>query len=257
MLNCFDLTGKTVFITGGSQGLGRAFARAFAKSGCNLSLVSRTEEKLLDTQKEMLQYGVGCMIHVADILDAEAIQRAVDDTVKEFGAIDYLVNNAAANAQHVPLEDISLEAFKRVVDVNVIGTMTVSQIVAREMIKQKHGAIVNLSSIAGVVFHGKLFPGAYETTKEGIKAMTRSMAYDWVDYGIRVNAIAPGYFLSDANLAACKRDPETHDALAAQVPMKRWGDPDEIGPVAVFLCSDAASYITGTLVTVDGGRTFR
>ncbi len=257
MLNCFDLTGKTVFITGGSQGLGRSFARAFAKSGCNLSLVSRTESKLIDTQNEMLQYGVKCMIHVADILDAQAIQCAVDDTVKEFGAVDFLVNNAAANAQHIPLEDIPIEEYKRVIDVNLLGTMIVSQIVARQMIQQRHGAIVNLSSIAGVVFHGKLYPGAYETTKEGLKALTRSMAYDWVDYGIRVNAIAPGYFLSDANLAACKRDPETHDVLAAQIPMKRWGDPDEIGPVAVFLCSEAASYMTGSLVTVDGGRTFR
>ena len=257
MLQCFDMTGKTVFITGGSQGLGRAFARAFAKSGCNISIVSRTEEKLRDTQKEMEGLGVQCIYHVADIVDAEAIQRTVDDTVEAFGGIDYLVNNAAANAQHVPLEDIPLQDFKRVIDVNIMGTITVSQIVARRMIKQGHGAIVNMCSIAGQVFHGFLYPGAYETSKDGLKAMTRSMAYDWAEYGIRVNGISPGYFLSDANLAACKRNPATHDALAKQVPMGRWGDPDEIGPVAVFLCSDAASYMTGSIVTVDGGRTFR
>ena len=257
MLNCFDVSGKTAFITGGSQGLGRAFARAFAKAGCNLSLISRTEEKLKDTQKEMEALGVRCVYHVADITDTEAVQKAVDDTVAEFGGIDYLINNAAANAQHVPLEDIPLSDYSRVIEANLIGTMNVTQIVVREMIRKKSGAIVNMCSIAGQVFHGLLYPGAYEASKDGLKALTRSMAYNWAQYGIRVNGISPGYFLSDANLAACKRNPVTHDTLASQVPLGRWGEPDEIGPVAVFLCSDAAKYMTGSIVVVDGGRTFR
>lgn len=258
MLKCFDLTGKVVFITGGSQGLGRAFARAFAKSGADICIVSRSEEKLIDTSKEMKSYGVRCIYHVADILDEAAVQAAVDKTVAEFGKIDYLINNAAANAQHIPLHEIPIADFKRVIDTNLVGTMIVSQTVVRQMIKQGHGgAIVNMCSIAGQVFHGHLDPGAYEASKDGLKALTRSMAQNWVDYGIRVNGISPGYFLSDANLAACKRNPATHDCLAGQVPMKRWGDPDEIGPVAVFLCSDGASYMQGTIVTVDGGRTFR
>lgn len=258
MLNCFDVSGKVVFITGGSQGLGRAFARAFAKSGANICIISRSEDKLIDTCKEMESYGVRCIYHVADIRDAEAVQAAVDKTVAEFGKIDYLINNAAANAQHIPLHEIPVENYQRVIDINLVGTLVVSQIVVKQMIKQGHGgAIVNMCSIAGQVFHGLLDPGAYEASKDGLKALTRSMAQNWSDYGIRVNGIAPGYFLSDANLAACKRNPATEKTLAAQVPLKRWGDPDEMGPVGVFLCSDAASYIQGAVLTVDGGRTFR
>ena len=256
MLNCFDLTGKTA-LTGGSQGLGRAFARAFAKSGCNISLIARTEEKLTYAQHEIETLGVRCSYHVADILDVSGIQEAVDATEKEFGSINFLINNAAANAQHVPLEDIAISDFQHVVETNITGTMIVTQITVRKMIKNKNGAIVNLCSIAGQVFHGYHYPGAYEATKDGLKALTRSMAYNWAPYGIRVNGISPGYFLSDANLTACKRNPSVHDALASQVPLARWGEPDEIGPVAVFLCSDAAKYMTGTIVTVDGGRTFR
>lgn len=258
MLNCFDVSGKVVFITGGSQGLGCAFARAFAKSGANICIISRSEDKLIDTCKEMESYGVRCIYHVADIRDAEAVQAAVDKTVAEFGKIDYLINNAAANAQHIPLHEIPVENYQRVIDINLVGTLVVSQIVVKQMIKQGHGgAIVNMCSIAGQVFHGLLDPGAYEASKDGLKALTRSMAQNWSDYGIRVNGIAPGYFLSDANLAACKRNPATEKTLAAQVPLKRWGDPDEMGPVGVFLCSDAASYIQGAVLTVDGGRTFR
>ncbi|MCI8525614.1 MAG: glucose 1-dehydrogenase [Oscillospiraceae bacterium] len=257
MLKCFDLTGKAVFITGGSQGLGRAFARAFAQSGADLCLISRSEEKLADTCREMEGYGVRCIYHVADILDSAAVQAAVAKAVAAFGRIDCLINNAAANAQHVPLHEIPIADYRRVIDVNLVGTMIVTQAVVPQMIRQGGGAIVNMCSIAGQVFHGLLDPGAYEASKEGLKALTRSMAQNWVQYNIRVNGIAPGYFLSDANLAACKRNPATEKTLAAQVPMQRWGQPDEIGPVAVFLCSDAASYIQGTVVTVDGGRTFR
>ena len=124
------------------------------------------------------------------------------------------------------------------------------------MIKQKSGKIVNIASIAGQVFHGMNFPGAYETAKDGIKALTRAMANNWCKYGINVNAIAPGYFLSDANQNFCKRDPDNYQRICDMVPMKRWGDPDEIGPLGVFLCSDAASYMQGSIVTIDGGRTF-
>jgi len=259
MLDCFNLEGKAALITGGSQGLGRAFARALAKSGSDLCLVSRTEKKLLDSQKEMESYGIKCIYGVADINDTDAIKNVVNKTMGTFGRIDALINCACANAEFVPLIDASLELFSDAIRTNLTGTLNVSQIVARHMIKQGYGNIVNLASISGITCSNEeslVTSGSYEASKDGLRSLTRSMAHSWGKYGLRVNALAPGYFLSEINIETNNAIPNRKETLASQVPLRRWGEPDELAAIIVLLCSkEATTYLQGTTITVDGGRT--
>ncbi len=257
MLNCFDLTGKTAFITGGSQGLGKGFAKAFAQSGANLFLVARSEDKLIKACEEMKSYGVECALAIADITDEDAIKNAVDACVARFGKIDALINNAAAGSSPVLLEDYPVPEWRKVMDTNITGMFIVAKQVGIQMIKQQSGKMVIVTSIAGKVFHPFNIPGAYETSKEALNALIRALAHDWAKHNINVNGIAPGYFLSEINQEFCEANPTAEKALSELTAMGRWGNPDEIGPLGVFLCSDAASYMQGSIVTMDGGRTFR
>lgn len=253
MLKCFDMTGKVVFITGGSLGLGRGFARAFAKSGADICLVARREEHLIDAQKEVRELGARCIYSVCDVTDPVSVQAAVDKTVKEFGKLDFLINNAGGGAHRVPLEDVPMENWHMLMDLNLTNVFIVSQICAREMIKRKYGKIVNVASIAGHSFHnqGDAHSGAYSAAKEGVKGLTRAMVMEWAKYNININSISPGYFLSEANQAFCQRNPNAGEYLANLSIMKRWGNPDEIGPAGVFLCSDGAGYMQGANIIID------
>lgn len=258
MLDCFNLSGRTVFITGGSVGLGLGFARAFAKSGANVSIVARREDKLRAAQKEIEALGARCIYHVADVTDPVSIQAAVDGTIAEFGRLDFLINNAGGGAHRVPLEDVTLENWNMLMDLNLTSTFLVSQICARQMIQQQFGKIVNVASIAGHCYHnqGDAMGGAYGAAKDGVVALSRAMLMQWSKYNININSISPGYFMTEANENFCKRNPEADRKLQQMILMKRWGQPDEMGAVGVFLCSEAASYMQGANVIVDGGRTF-
>ena len=258
MLDCFDLTGRVVFITGGSVGLGLGFAKAFAGSGADVSIIARREDKLMEAKKTIEALGARCLCCVADVTDAASVQTAVDRTVETFGRLDFLINNTGGGAHRVPLENVTLENWNMLIDLNLTSTFVVSQICARQMIKQNFGRIVNVASIAGHCFHnlGDAYGGAYGAAKEGVKGLTRAMVMQWQRYNININSISPGYFLTEANENFCRRNPDTGDRLAQMSMLKRWGNPDEMGPVGVFLCSGAASYMQGANVIVDGGRTF-
>ncbi len=267
MLDCFSLAGKVVFITGGSMGLGRGMARACADAGAAVSVMARREEKLIQEQVEFEQKGYKFLYTVGDVTKVNDVQEAVDNTIAEFGHIDCLINNCGSGTHRTLFENVPRAEWDRLINFNLSSQFIVSQIVVREMIKAgKGGSIVNIASIAaqipgkrrvpGVVTNDVKSAGAYEAAKEGVKGLTRAMAADWAPYNIRVNSISPGIFLSEVNAATAFMNHSDIDASAQSVLLKRWGIPDEIGPLAVMLCSDASSYMTGSNCTIDGGRTF-
>lgn len=256
MLKCFDLTGKTVIVTGATQGLGKGFAKALAKSGANLSIIARNKDKLITTTEELKEYGVECIWHSADITDEKAISDAVDLTIKKFGRIDGLINNAAAGIVMKPPQDNTLEDWNSILVPNINGCFIVAKTVGKQMIKQRYGKIVNLASIASHVFNRVNYPGAYEVSKGAVSVLTRCLAHNWCQYNINVNAIAPGYFLTEINQDFVKEHPETYEFMKNLIPMGRFGESDEIGALGVFMVSDAANYMQGSIVVIDGGRMF-
>jgi gluconate 5-dehydrogenase len=179
------------------------------------------------------------------------------DALREHGHFDILVNNVGNRTVDIPTEDLSYEDWKSMIDLNLTHCFLCSKIIGREMIRRKRGKIINTASISGMIVNPGVFGRAYETAKAGVIALTKSLAADWAPYNINVNAIAPGFFLTDINRDWFERKPELAEAVNAKIPMGRCGDPKEIGALAVYLASDASSYMTGSILIIDGGLTLR
>jgi NAD(P)-dependent dehydrogenase (short-subunit alcohol dehydrogenase family) len=247
----FSLHGRVALITGGSRGLGLQMAKGFAGMGAKLALTARKADELEAARKELATLGVDAFVVPSDLSKPETIAPMVDAVVSHFGRIDILVNNAGAS-WGAPAEQYPLEAWNKVMNTNVTGAFLVSQQVAtKSMIPNKSGNIINVASIAGT--RGQLGPMqtiAYNTSKGALINFTRALAAEWAKYGIRVNALAPGFFpskMSQGILAVLDKQ------ITAMTPMGRLGgEADLMGP-AIFLASDAASYVTGHILAVDGG----
>ena len=245
----FDLTGRTALITGGGVGIGLMIAEAFAENGANIALCSR---KLEDCEKsaEYLRgkYGVKTAAYACNVAIEEEVIHGVESVLADFGQIDILVNNSGATwGAHA--EVMPLEAWKKVIDVNVTGTFLMSKAVGNHMISRGYGKIINIGSIAGL--RGKaaeqLNAIGYSTSKAAVHHFTKDLARKWVQYGIYVNAIAPGIYETNMSKHAPK------ERLALGNPMKRTGDPESLQATALLLASEACKFITGQIVTVDGG----
>lgn len=248
----FDLTGKTAIVTGGSRGLGREMAEGLAEAGANLMLCARREEWLNETLEEFRGRGFRAEGKICDVSKAEDIQATVDETVQKFGKIDILINNAGISWGAMP-EDMPLEKWQKVLDVNLTGCFLFAQIAGREMLKRKSGSIINITSVSGLTSsaNGPFYAG-YAASKAGLIGLTRELAASWGRKGIRVNAIAPGFFhsrLADAVIDIYERSIQEANAIP------RIGNEGELKGAAVFLASDASSYITGQTIVVDGGMT--
>ena len=249
----FDLSEKVALVTGGSRGLGKEMAEGLAEAGASLMILARREQWLTPTVEEFRSRGFKCHSALCDVSDPESVQAAVDQTIETFGQIDILVNNAGVTWGS-PAEDMPLDKWKMVLDINLTGAFLFSQRVGREMLKRKRGNIINVASIAGLtgtMEHGQHILG-YVAAKGGLIAMTRELAAKWARRGIRVNAIAPGFFpsrMTEKVLEASQ--PQIEEA----VPMGRVGGEGELKGVAVFLASAASGYITGQAIVVDGGST--
>lgn len=245
MLKSFSLEGKTAIVTGAGKGIGKAIALAVAEAGANVMLVARTEEDLLQVQKEISNSRTDYA--VADITSREQIQKAVEKTVQRFGKVDILVNNAGMNIRSSLMEATDGE-WQKIMDTNAHSVFMFSQEAAKQM--SEGGSIVNISSVGG---ERALKTGVvYAASKAAIIQMTKVMAMEWGTKNIRVNAIGPWYFktpLTEKILA----DEEYLNAILAVTPMKRVGELPEVATPVVFLASDAASYITGQTLFVDGG----
>jgi len=248
----FDLTGKTAIVTGGSRGIGKEMAEGLAEAGANLMLCARRAEWLDETTAEFRERGFSVYSKICDVTKQADIQAVVDETIEKFGKIDILINNAGISWGAMP-EDMPLEKWQKVLDVNLTGCFLFAQIVGREMLKRSEGSIVNIASISGMTSsaNGPFYAG-YAASKAGLIGLTRELAASWGRKGIRVNAIAPGFFhsrLADAVIDIYERQIQENNAIP------RIGAEGELKGVTVFLASDASSYITGQTIVVDGGMT--
>lgn len=248
----FDLTGKTAIITGGSRGLGKEMAEALGEAGAKLMLCARRAEWLDPTIAEFRSRGVECDSVLCDVAQPEQVQFVIDQTVAKFGKVDVLINNAGISWGAMP-EEMPLERWKQVLDVNLTGCFLFAQAAGREMLRQKSGSIINITSIAGLSSsaNGPYYAG-YAASKAGLIGLTRELAASWGRRGVRVNAVAPGFFhsrLADAVIDKYESD------IRENNPIPRVGNEGELKGVAVFLASDASSYVTGQTIVVDGGMT--
>jgi NAD(P)-dependent dehydrogenase (short-subunit alcohol dehydrogenase family) len=248
----FDLSGRVAIVTGGSRGLGEEMAEGLAEAGAALMLCARRHEWLGPTIERFRSAGFRVEGMVADVARPADVNALVDATITAYGQLDILINNAGVTWGERP-EEMPLDKWQKVLDVNLTGAFLASQAAGREMLKREYGRIINVASIAGLSasVRGPHYAG-YAASKAGLMGLTRELAASWGRQGIRVNAIAPGFFHSRLADPAI---PLAEPSIKASAPIPRVGAAGELKGVAVFLAADASNYITGQVIVVDGGRT--
>jgi gluconate 5-dehydrogenase len=250
-LKLFDLTGRRALITGSSQGIGLALAGGLAAAGAEVVLNGRDEGKLNAAVAELKGKGLKASGSAFDVTDEQQIKSAVDAIERDHGPIDILINNAGMQFR-TTLEDFPPDKFRELMRVNVESVFLVAQAVARHMIPRKRGRIINIGSVQSELGRATIAP--YTATKGAVKQLTRGMCADWARHGIQVNAIGPGYFNTPLNKALVE-NAEFSGWLQKRTPAGRWGETGELVGAAVFLASDAASFVNGHILYVDGGIT--
>lgn len=248
----FDLTGRTAIVTGGSRGIGKEMAEGLAEAGARIMLCARRAEWLDETVAEFTAAGFDAAGMTCDVSKPDEVQAVIDQTVNRFGSVDILINNAGTSWGAMP-EDMPLDQWQKVIDVNLTGCFLFAQAAGREMLKQERGVIINIASISGLTSsaNGPFYAG-YVASKAGLIGLTRELAASWGRKGIRVNAVAPGFFhsrLADAVIDIYERSIQENNVIP------RVGEEGELKGITVFLASDASSYITGQTIVVDGGMT--
>ncbi|WP_243228234.1 SDR family NAD(P)-dependent oxidoreductase [Microbacterium sp. CIAB417] len=242
--NYRDLAGKLVVITGGGRGIGLATARRFLEQGCRVVVL---DLEMTDTDLDAVFLRV-------DVTDAGAVESAASDVVARFGTPD-VVLNAAGIVRSASAEDMSAADWRQVVDIDLSGTFFVCQAFGRRMLEAGRGAIVNIASMSGTVSNFPQKQVSYNAAKAGVVHLTKTLAGEWADRGVRVNSVSPGYIATDLTAALLEREPELGVIWRERTPMGRLGTPDEVASVILFLASDASSLMTGSDVIADGGYT--
>ena len=251
MTSLFGLDGKTALVTGGNQGLGQAFALGLARAGARVAIVGRREEANRAAVDDAARAGYEVLPITGDLTRSEDVQAVTDQALAALGRIDVLVNNAGV-CYHAPSFDVTDAQWDDVFDLNVRALWKTSLAVGAVMRDQGSGSIVNIGSISGIIVNRPQWQPAYNASKAAVHQLTKSLAVEWAPYGIRVNAVAPGYVRTD--MAPVDR-PEFRRHWIEDVPQQRYALPEEIAPSVVFLASDAASFITGSILVADGGYT--
>ena len=242
-----QLTGKVVIVTGASRGIGAAAARAFAAGGATVVVAARGGEALAAVARDIEAAGGTALAIATDVADPRSVERLVTQTVETYGRLDAAFNNAGAGHQPMPLADVKVEDFDRTIAANLRGIFLCLKFEIAAMLASGGGAIVNTASTAGL--GGAPGMGPYVAAKHGVIGLTKTAATDYADRGIRVNALAPGPIFTRPEMEAAQ--------VGRWVPMQRMGRPEEVAAAAVWLCSDEASYITGAVLNIDGGKLAR
>lgn len=249
VLDRFDLSGRTALVTGSTRGLGRAFAQALSEAGANVVIVGRDAAEARSVSAELTEQGKRSIGVGADVTSREDIERLLRVSTEEFGQVDIVVNNAGV-CIHKPALDVTDEEWRYVMGVNVDGLWIVSQVFGRHMIANGGGSIINVGSMSAEIVNRPQWQPAYNASKAAVHHLTRSLAAEWAPHHVRVNALAPGYMHTDMSPID---DPRFHRYWIEDTPQQRAGEPDELGGAIVFLASSASSFMTGSVLTIDGG----
>lgn len=256
VLDRFRLDGRRLFITGGSRGLGREMALAIADAGADVVLVGRDKESLEKTAADVRSLGRKAFAIVGDVgvpSECESIcQRAID----EAGPIDILINNVGGRRINVPVEDQTLDQWQQILDINLTSTFLCTKLIGGAMVRRGNGGrVINIASISGMVANRGIGGRSYETSKAAVIQFTRAVAADWAPHKITVNSICPGGFMTEPNIRWAAQNPDVIETFKEQIPAGDFGRPEDLGPLAVYLASDAARYVTGAAIVIDGGYT--
>jgi NAD(P)-dependent dehydrogenase (short-subunit alcohol dehydrogenase family) len=249
----YDIKGRKAVVTGAGKGIGKVLAIALAESGCDVALLGLHRGNLEEVTDVIKKMGRNSITIQSDVSKKDDVKKAFAKIGKEFGRLDILVNNAGISIQK-PVEEMPEEDWCRIIDINMKGVFLCSQEAAHIMIPQKSGSIINIGSISARTVNVPQPQAVYNTSKAGVVMLTKTMAVEWAQYGIRVNAISPGYMKTEMTLSSMSHLFPTWEALT---PMNRLGTPEELRGALIFLASDASSFITGHDLVIDGGYTIR
>jgi len=256
VLNRFRLDNRRLFITGGSRGLGREMALAVADAGADVILTGRDEASLEKTAEEIRALGREAFPMVADMGDPTSCEAVCEKALAQHGPIDILINNVGGRRVPTATAEMSLETWRELMDLNLTSVFLCTKIIGGAMVERGEGGrVINIGSVNSFVATKGIGGRHYETAKAAVVNFTRATAVDWAPHNITVNAICPGGFMTEPNQRWAKEKPEMVENFQSQVPLGKFGEPEDLGPLAVYLASDAARYMTGTAILIDGGYT--
>lgn len=256
VLDRFRLTGKRAFITGGSRGLGREMALALADVGADIVLVGRDSASLEETTNEIRKRGRHAVSLIGDVGDPAQCEEICQTVLADHGPIDILINNVGGRRINVPVEEQSLEQWQSILDLNLTSTFLCMKHIGGAMVARgKGGRVINIASISGMIANRGIGGRSYETSKAAVIQFTKAAAADWAPHGVTVNAICPGGFMTAPNQRWAKENPEVISTFRELIPQGDFGQPEDLGPLAVYLASDASRYMTGSAIVIDGGYT--
>ncbi|HEX3492848.1 MAG TPA: SDR family NAD(P)-dependent oxidoreductase [Streptosporangiaceae bacterium] len=251
-MSLFELTGKKAFVTGASRGIGQVIAVAFAEAGADVAIVARSADGLAETASDIEAVGRQAVVIPADVTSEEEVGAAVGTAIDQLGYVDIVVNNAGGSNFMVEFRDLRLSGWDKLIQLNLTSSVYVCRAFADHLLKRGEGSVINVASVAGVASAPMIAP--YGAAKAAVISLSKTLAVEWGAQGIRVNALCPGWTATELNRNLWA-DPEAGPATIANVPMQRWARAEEMAGPAVFLASDASSYMTGQVLVVDGGQT--
>jgi NAD(P)-dependent dehydrogenase (short-subunit alcohol dehydrogenase family) len=255
VLDRFRLDNKRALVTGGSRGFGRVIALALAEAGADIALSARGANDLERAATEVRERGRKAWVFPADIGDPKACEALCERVLADVGDIDILVNNVGGRNLDVAIEDTDLKTWQTFIDLNLTHCFICTKMIGGAMLKRRSGRVINIASVSGLIANRGIGGRHYETAKAALIHFTRATAADWAPRGVNVNAICPGLFMTEPNRKWAKENPEVIETFVSAVPMGRIGEPEEIGPLALYLASPASSYVTGAAFVIDGGYT--